>query len=133
MGAVLEYAAAGRRLMLALLQARGPAPYAWVLFWAIMIPCFLSPLTVWVTGENLEVRLGVGILEKTIPPGEIKSSRSGVSSLGDKESPSRNGCCGGAGEVLSSGVWLDQLAACTRRTARVGSCAADDAGGLGPG
>ena len=41
--------------------------------WAILPPCFFNPLKVWVTGENLEARLGFGILKKTIPIAEIKS------------------------------------------------------------
>ena len=45
----------------------------WVLPWAILIPCFFNPLKVWVSGENLEARLGVGFLKKTIPLAEIKS------------------------------------------------------------
>jgi hypothetical protein len=44
-----------------------------VLPWAILIPCFWNPLSVWVTAENLEARLGAGILKKTIPLAEIKS------------------------------------------------------------
>ena len=43
--------------------------------WAILIPCFWNPLTVWVTGENLEARLGFGVLKKTIPLAEIKSAK----------------------------------------------------------
>ncbi len=45
----------------------------WVLPWAILIPCFWNPLTVRVTGETLEARLGIGLLKKTIPLAEIKS------------------------------------------------------------
>ena len=45
----------------------------WVLPWVILIPCFFNPLKVWVTGENIEARLGLGILKKTIPLAEIKS------------------------------------------------------------
>ena len=45
----------------------------WVAPWAILIPCFWNPLTVWITRENLEARLGFGILKKTIPIAEIKS------------------------------------------------------------
>ena len=41
--------------------------------WAILLPCFWNPLKVWVTGENLEARLGFGFLKKTIPLAEIKS------------------------------------------------------------
>ena len=41
--------------------------------WAILIPCFMNPLTIRVTGENLEARLGFGYLKKTIPLTEIKS------------------------------------------------------------
>ena len=47
----------------------------WVLPWAILIPCFWNPLTVRVTGETLEARLGIGLLKKTIPLAEIKASR----------------------------------------------------------
>ena len=45
----------------------------WVLPWVILVPCFFNPLKVWVTGENLEARLGFGFLKKTIPLAEIKS------------------------------------------------------------
>ena len=45
----------------------------WVLPWAILIPCFFNPLTIRVTGENLEAQLGFGYLKKTIPLAEIKS------------------------------------------------------------
>ena len=45
----------------------------WVLPWAILIPCFFNPLTIRVTGENIEARLGFGYLKKTIPLAEIKS------------------------------------------------------------
>ena len=45
----------------------------WVAPWAILLPCFWNPLTVRVTGDNLEARLGIGILKKTIPLAEIKS------------------------------------------------------------
>ena len=45
----------------------------WVLPWAILIPCFWNPLTVRVTGETLEARLGIGLLKKTIPLAAIKS------------------------------------------------------------
>tara|TARA_B100000809_G_scaffold207766_1_gene210207 strand:+ start:811 stop:1170 length:360 start_codon:yes stop_codon:yes gene_type:complete len=41
--------------------------------WAILIPCFFNPLTIRVTGENLEARLGFGFLKKTISLAEIKS------------------------------------------------------------
>ena len=41
--------------------------------WAILIPCFFNPLTIRVTGENLEARMGFGYLKKTIPLAEIKS------------------------------------------------------------
>ena len=45
----------------------------WVLPWVILIPCFFNPLKIRVTGENIEARLGLGILKKTIPLAEIKS------------------------------------------------------------
>ena len=45
----------------------------WVAPWAILLPCFWNPLTVRVTGENLEAWLGIGILKKTISLAEIKS------------------------------------------------------------
>ena len=41
--------------------------------WAILLPCFFNPLTIRVTGENIEARLGFGYLKKTIPLAEIKS------------------------------------------------------------
>ena len=41
--------------------------------WVILLPCFWNPLTIRVTGENLEARLGFGYLKKTIPLAEIKS------------------------------------------------------------
>ena len=54
-----------------------PIPWSsgvpWVLPRVILIPCFFNPLKVWVTGENIEARLGLGILKKTIPLAEIKS------------------------------------------------------------
>ena len=43
--------------------------------WAILIPCFWNPLTIRVTGENLEARLGFGYLKKTIPLAELKSGK----------------------------------------------------------
>ena len=45
----------------------------WVAPWAILFPWFWNPLTVRVTGENLEAQLGIGILKKTISLAEIKS------------------------------------------------------------
>ena len=41
--------------------------------WAILLPCFFNPLTIRVTGENIEARLGCGYLKTTIPLAEIKS------------------------------------------------------------
>ena len=41
--------------------------------WVILLPCFFKPLTIRVTGENLEAQLGFGYLKKTIPLAEIKS------------------------------------------------------------
>ena len=41
--------------------------------WVILLPCFFNPLTIRVTGENLEAQLGFGYLKKTIPLAEIKS------------------------------------------------------------
>ncbi len=53
--------------------------------WAILLPCFFNPLKVWVTGENLEARLGFGILKKTIPIAEIKSVKPIDVPLGDRK------------------------------------------------
>ncbi len=41
--------------------------------WPILFECFWNPLTVSVTRENLEARLGLGILRKNISLAEIKS------------------------------------------------------------
>ena len=41
--------------------------------WVILLPCFFNPLTIRVTGENLEAQLGFAYLKKTIPLAEIKS------------------------------------------------------------
>ena len=57
----------------------------WVAPWAILIPCFWNPLTVWVTGEHLEARLGIGILKKTIPLAEIKSIKAIDVPLGNRK------------------------------------------------
>ncbi len=46
---------------------------AFLLPWPILMECYWNPLTVSVTGKNLEARLGLGILKKTIPLAEIKS------------------------------------------------------------
>ena len=53
--------------------------------WAILIPCFMNPLTIRVTGENLEARLGFGYLKKTIPLAEIKSVKAVDISLGNRK------------------------------------------------
>ena len=57
----------------------------WVLPWVILIPCFFNPLKVWVTGENIEARLGLGILKKTIPLAEIKSVKAVDIPLGNRK------------------------------------------------
>ena len=44
-----------------------------ILPWAFLLPCFWNPLTIRVTGENIEARLGFGYLKTTIPLAEIKS------------------------------------------------------------
>ena len=41
--------------------------------WPILFECFWNPLTVSVTRENPEARLGLGILKKKISLAEIKS------------------------------------------------------------
>lgn len=46
---------------------------AFLLPWPILFECFWNPLTVSVTRENLEARLGLGILKKKISLAEIKS------------------------------------------------------------
>ncbi len=46
---------------------------ALLLPWPILFECFWNPLTVLVTRENLEARLGLGILRKNISLAEIKS------------------------------------------------------------
>ena len=46
---------------------------AFLLPWPILFECFWNPLTVSVTRENLEARLGLGILKKKISLTEIKS------------------------------------------------------------
>ena len=53
--------------------------------WAILLPCFWNPLKVWVTGENLEARLGFGYLKKTIPLTEIKSIKAIDVPLGNRK------------------------------------------------
>ncbi len=53
--------------------------------WAILIPCFMNPLTIQVTGENLEARLGFGYLKKTIPLAEIKSVKAVDIPLGNRK------------------------------------------------
>ena len=53
--------------------------------WAILIPCFFNPLTIRVTGENLEARLGFGYLKKTIPLAEIKSVKAVDIPLGNRK------------------------------------------------
>ena len=53
--------------------------------WAILLPCFWNPLTIRVTGENLEARLGFGYLKKTIPLAEIKSVKAVDISLGNRK------------------------------------------------
>ena len=57
----------------------------WVLPWAILIPCFFNPLTIRVTGENLEAQLGFGYLKKTIPLAEIKSVKAVDIPLGNRK------------------------------------------------
>lgn len=46
---------------------------AFLLPWPILFECFWNPLTVSVTRENPEARLGLGILKKKISLAEIKS------------------------------------------------------------
>ena len=53
--------------------------------WAILLPCFFNPLTIRVTGENLEAQLGFGYLKKTIPLAEIKSVKAVDISLGNRK------------------------------------------------
>ena len=53
--------------------------------WAILLPCFWNPLTIRVTGENLEAQLGFGYLKKTIPLAEIKSVKAVDIPLGNRK------------------------------------------------
>ena len=56
-----------------------------ILPWAFLLPCFWNPLTIRVTGENLEAQLGFGYLKKTIPLAEIKSVKAVDISLGNRK------------------------------------------------
>ena len=51
----------------------------------ILMECFWNPLTISVTGENLEARLGFGILKKNIPLPEIKSVKAIDVPLGNRK------------------------------------------------
>ena len=53
--------------------------------WVILLPCFWNPLTIRVTGENLEAQLGFGYLKKTIPLAEIKSVKAVDIPLGNRK------------------------------------------------
>ncbi|MEC7777268.1 MAG: hypothetical protein VYC32_14325 [Planctomycetota bacterium] len=53
--------------------------------WAILLPCLFNPLTIGVTGVNLEAQLGFGYLKKTIPLAEIKSVKAVDIPLGNRK------------------------------------------------
>ena len=58
---------------------------AFLLPWPILMECFWNPLTISVTGENLEAQRGVGYLKKTIPLAEIKSVKAVDIPLGNRK------------------------------------------------